>query len=100
MTNSEDVKKLSLLGEEIPVRVSDSDEAREAYSIVKEKIESIREQSKSPSNLQLALLCSLNLAGELLNTEERIEENQLSDQLLSQIEELSREIEETLDGNG
>lgn len=99
MTNGDDVQKLSLLGEEIPVRVSDSDEAREAYTIVKDKIESIRQQSKSPSNLQLALLCSLNLAGELLNTEEQVEENQLSDDLLSELEDLSREINETLDGS-
>lgn len=96
MTDSDDVQKLSLLGEEIPVRVSDSEEAREAYSMVKDKIEAIREQSNSPSNLQLALLCSLNLAGELLTTEEEVQDNQLSDELQQRIESLTDDIDATL----
>lgn len=96
MSDSDDVQKINLLGEELPVRVSDSDNAREAYRMVKEKIDSIRDQSNSPSNLQLALLSSLNLAGELLEREEEAQENQLSGQLLDRIESLTNDIDEAL----
>ncbi|MFB6344530.1 MAG: cell division protein ZapA [bacterium] len=99
MTESEDVQKLSLLGEELPVKVSDSDNAREAYSIVKEKLNSIRDQSNSPSNVQLALLCSLNLAGELLSTEKEAEKNQLSDSVIDRIKTLTDDINEVLSQN-
>lgn len=96
MSNSDDVQKISLLGEELPVRVSDSDHAREAYTMVKDKLDSIRERSNSPSNLQLALLCSLNIAGELLAKEEKVEETQLSDPLVDRIKSLTDEINESL----
>lgn len=96
MSDNDDVQKINLLGEELPVRVADSEHAREAYKMVQEKIDSIRDQSNSPTNLQLALLCSLNIAGELIQSREDTEDQRLPDQLRSRVVELTGEIEQTL----
>jgi len=97
MTNDRDVENIKILGEELPVRVTDSDDvAQKAVELVQEKIESIQESSNPPSNLQLALLSSLNLAGELVQTRRENEEDSLSEETVDRLRSLSTRLEELL----
>ncbi len=97
MNNDRDVERITILGEELPVRVTDSDGvAHEALDLVREKIESIQEGSDPPSNLQLALLSSLNLAGELVQTKRKNEEDSLSEESADRLRSLSARLEDLM----
>lgn len=91
------IQRLNLLGEELPVRISESGvEAREAIELVERNIESLRENSSPPSNLQLALLCALNLAGELLELQRQSQQERLSNSTADQMRSLTERIENLL----
>lgn len=97
MNNDRELERITILGEELPVRVTDSDGvAHEAVELVQKKIQSIQEGSDPPSNLQLALLSSLNLAGELVQTRRENEEDSLSEETADRLRSLSARLEELL----
>jgi cell division protein ZapA (FtsZ GTPase activity inhibitor) len=97
MNNEQDVERITILGEELPVRVTDSDGvAREAVELVEDKLQSIQEGSNPPSNLQLALLSSLNLAGELVKKRREHEEDTLSPETSDRLRSLSARLENLL----
>lgn len=100
MSDSSEVERLTILGEELPVRISDTDGvAREALELVEEKIESIRQGSNPPSNLKLALLSSLNLAGELVKEKTNPQEDTLSEETAQRLNQLSDRLDKLLSEN-
>lgn len=100
MSDPSDVERLTILGEELPVRISDSDGvAHEALKLLEQKIESIREGSNPPSNLKLALLSSLNLAGELVKERKNPNEETLSEETTQRLNQLSDRLDKLLSEN-
>lgn len=97
MSDDQQVERITILGEEIPVRIADTDGvAREAVNLVEEKVQSIQEGSNSPSNLQVALLSSLNIAGEYIKQKRETQEQQLSESTADRLRSLSDRIENLL----
>jgi cell division protein ZapA (FtsZ GTPase activity inhibitor) len=97
MSDSNDVERLTILGEELPVRISEEDQlARKAMNLVKDKLDTVEENADSPSNLQRALLSSLNLAGDLVRERRESKDQNLSGETTNRIRNLSERIDDLL----
>ncbi len=97
MSDPDQVERLTLLGEELPVRVSEEDDlARQAVKLVREKLDSVGEGSGSPSDLQAALLSSLNLAGDLVRKRRKDRKQHLSEDTTDRVRNLTERIDELL----
>ncbi len=93
-------KKFSLLGTQLPIRAREEEElTEEAFRRVKEGVEALKKQSESASNLQIALLTALNLAGELIRREEESPPGNLSPETFDRIKKLKGEIDQLKGAN-
>jgi cell division protein ZapA (FtsZ GTPase activity inhibitor) len=97
MSDSNNVERLTILGEELPVRISEEDQlARQALNLVQDKLDTVEENADSPSNLQRALLSSLNLAGDLVRERRESKDQNLSGDTTNRIRKLSERIDDLL----
>lgn len=97
--DSEDVKHLRLLGETLPIKAGGDDELlHEAYELVEEQLETIDNKRSISSSLKQALLCSINLAGELIKLRRSPGKTGLQPETVKRIEDLRDQLQ-TLQGN-
>ncbi len=86
-------KKFSLLGTQLPIRARENEDlTEEAFQRVKEGVKTLEERSENASNLQIALLTALNLAGELIRREESSPPGNLSKETFARIKNLTDKI--------
>ncbi|GEM_PF-5599932 len=84
---------VELLGVNIPVKTGEDPELIErSLRLVEDKIETIKTKAPQASRLQVALLVSLNLAGELTAAEIEDRPAELTDELLNRFEQIQKKM--------
>lgn len=92
--NSDEVNHLRLMGETLPIKSQeDNDLLHEAHNLVQERLDSIGENRTISSSLKKALLCSMNLAGELIKLEKIPGKTGLQPETIERIEYLQDQIQ-------
>lgn len=92
--NNPQHQTVTILGERLPVRTSEQNkDPQRAVSLLREQIDSVKEQAPEATRLQVALLSALNLAGRIVQLENKPEHTGLSPETLNEINELEDTIE-------
>lgn len=96
MSETEQIVHVSIFGSEYPIRARLSNEqyVREVAAFVDKRMHEVHKSMKPSSTLKVAILAALNIADELLTTQE--DRNRVHDTYRERITSLSERLDEVL----